>query len=66
MFNSENELNNYLETVDGKYSKNELINHLECLYRGFGKIVDPVLTEMGIKLPDNQNRRWILNRLLQD
>jgi len=65
IFTSEEGLHTYLETIEGKYSKVELISHLECLYRGYGKIQDPVLYELGVTLPETQNRRWLLNRLLE-
>lgn len=65
VFPSEEGLQAYLETIDGKYDKMELLAHLECLYRGFGKIQDPILSELGVKLPESMNRRWLLNRLLE-
>ena len=51
VFSSGEGLHTYLETIDGKYNKLELIAHLECLYRGYGKTQDPILSELGIRLP---------------
>ena len=65
IFSSEEGLQTYLDTIDEKYNHKELLAHLECLYRGYGKTQDPILSELGVKLPESLNRRWLLNRLLE-
>ena len=65
VFHSEDDLRCYLEAIDGKYSKKQLLSTLENLYRGYGRFEDNLLDEFNVKLPDTNNKRFLLNNMIQ-
>jgi hypothetical protein len=55
----------YLEEINRKYSKSELLNILEALYRGYGTISqDQIHQKYEISLPETLNRRFFVNPLV--
>jgi hypothetical protein len=64
-FKTYEEFNNYLDDIDHKYSKEELVNILECLYRGYGRFEQDKLHERyGIAIGECLNRRMYVKNLL--
>jgi hypothetical protein len=55
----------YLDEINRNYSKSELLNILEALYRGFGIILqDEIHRKYEINLPETLNRRFLVNPLV--
>lgn len=55
-----------MKAIDGKYEKVKLLTVLEQCYRFWAKEQDSELTKVGVKLPEAVNKRWILNKLLEE
>lgn len=50
-FNSQENLANYLGNISQGYSIDSILSALQALYRGYGRIEDPVLGCLDIPLP---------------
>lgn len=65
-FRYESDFGNYLSEINHQYTKKELLALLETFYKGYGTTPDQTLEKYGVEIPENLNRRQLLNALLEE
>jgi hypothetical protein len=65
-FNCQQQLEDFLLAIQRQYETKDLISLLEALYKGYGHIIDEILKEFEVELPEVLNRKWLINSLLRE